>query len=420
MSGTSSGEGAGSVAQLDGSPRRRLYRGRDPARAVTIQDLRAMAHRRLPDFALEYLEGGAGDELALAGNLAAFRRWRFVPRALVDVTARVTGATLFGARLTLPLVVAPTGLNGLFRHRADSLLAAAAAEAGIPFAQSTMSNDKVEEVAAAAPGLRHWFQLYVIDPPEITEHLIAAAERAGCEALVITTDAQSYGQRDWEEREHLERAWRGPRLVLDALSHPRWLLATLARHGMPRFGNLVDWLPRDRRGLFESADWIRARMDKGLSWEKVARIRDRWPRRLLLKGLLAPEDVVRAADSGADGAIVSNHGGRQLGASATPLDQLPAARAAIGKRLALLIDGGIRSGADIAKALALGADAVLVGRAPLYGVAAAGRAGAARALEILRDEFALTLALLGCPRADELTPDLLVRAAAPEPVAARD
>ena len=401
---------ADSPAQLGGSPRRRLYRGRNPARAISIADLRAMAHRRLPRFALEYLEAGAGDEIALAGNLEAFRRRRFLPRALVDDSARDPSCALFGERLPMPLIVAPTGLNGVFRDRADALLAAAAAKMGIVFAQSSMSNLSVAEVAAAAPGLRHWFQLYAIDPWEITERLVDRAEAAGCEALIVTTDAQYYGKRDWDEREHRRHAGLRLAAIADALLHPAWLVTTLARHGMPRFANFLPWLPPGKKGLFESAFWIRDHMDKGLDWEKAARLRDRWKRRLLIKGVLRAEDVARAAAIGADGVILSNHGARQLDSCVAPLDMVPAAREAAGNRLAVLVDGGVRSGGDIAMALAMGADAVLAGRAPLYGLAAAGEAGAARALEILRDEFDLTLGLLGCPRARDLDPSFLAPA----------
>lgn len=196
--------------------------------------------------------------------------------------------------------------------------------------------------------------------------------------------------------------------ILDAALHPRWLAATLLPHGMPRFENVLPWLPDNERGLFESAFWIRGNLDKGLNWDRVSRIRDRWKGPLLVKGLLRADDVARAAEIGANGVVISNHGGRQLDWSAAPLDVLPEARAAAGDRMAVLVDGGVRSGGDMAKAIALGADALLVGRAVLYGVAAAGQAGAERALQILRDEFDLTLGLLGCASASDLTRDFLV------------
>ncbi len=402
---------AHSPAQLGDSPPRRLYHGHDPARAITIADLRAMAHRFLPDFALGYLEGGAEEEETLARNLAALAAWRFLPRALVDVSRRDLATTLFGRTMALPLVIAPTGLNGLFRAGADRMLAAAAAEAGIPFTQSTMSNMAMEAVGAGLD-LRHWWQLYVFGwDASVPQRLIARAERAGCEALVVTIDAQIFGDRAWSAH-HFTRpghlAWNA---VLEAGLHPRWLAATMLRYrGMPVFENIVEFVPEDHREFYDSAFWVRGQMDKGLDWDGIARIRALWPRRLLIKGLLRPEDVVRAAEAGADGVVLSNHGGRQLDSTISPLDALPEARRRLGdRRLAILVDGGVRHGSDVLKALALGADAVQIGRAALYGVAAAGKAGVARAIAILREEMDRTLGLMGVASVADLGPDLLTR-----------
>lgn len=369
-----------------------------------------MAHRRLPRFALEYLEGGAEEEAALEGNVEALRRWKFLPRALRDVSCRDTGTSLFGARLPLPAIVAPTGLNGIFTADADRKLSEAAAAAGLPFVQSTMSNASIEDIARV-PGLAHWFQLYVLQPWEITQDLIDRADAAGCGALVLTTDAQVFGKRAWSSRNRSSPTRLTLSAALDAALHPRWFASTILRkRGLPQFENFTGCFPRDTTGFFERAFWIRDRLDTALSWDHVRRIREQWKRPLLIKGLLSPKDVARAADAGADGAILSNHGGRQLDWTAAPLDILPAARVAAAGRLALLVDGGVRTGSDILKAVALGADAVLVGRALLYGVAGAGRAGAVRALEILADETARTLALLGSPALDRVGPAFLVRA----------
>ncbi len=394
-------------------PARRFYDGADPARAVTIEDLRAMAHRRLPRFALEYLEGGAEEEAALARNLAALAEWRFAHRSLVDVSRCELSTELFGRRMALPIAVAPTGLNQLFWPHADTRLAEAAAEAGIPFAQSTMSNDPMAEVARV-PELRHWWQLYVFGPPEVRDTLIDRARDAGCEALIVTTDAQLYGNREWETRTKSGPGRLRWSARLDALQHPRWFASGLLSHGMPRFANVVDFVPKDRRRFFDSAHWIRSQMDRALSWATVERIRERWPGKLVIKGLLRVEDVVRAAEIGADAVALSNHGGRQLDWSVAPLDILPAARRAVGDRIAILADGGVRRGSDVVKMLALGADAVLVGRAALYGVAAAGRAGAARALAILREELERDLGLLGAASVAALDRSLLARSSDPD------
>lgn len=393
---------------LNGTPTRRLYAGRDLSRALTIADLRARAHRRLPRFALEYLEGGAEEEATLARNLYALEAWHFAPQALRDVAQRDLSTALFGRRIAMPVLVAPTGLNGVFRADADRLLAEAAAEAGVPFVQSTMSNMAVEEVAEA-PGLRHWWQLYVFGGRDVQEALIGRVERAGCEALVVTTDAQIYGNREWSRRLSYSPGRLAWSTKLDAALHPAWFATTLLPQGMPSFPNILNFVPEEKRGFFDSAFWTREQMDKALSWDDVARIRDLWPRRLLVKGLLRADDVERAVAVGADGVILSNHGGRQLDGAVSGMDVLPEARRIAGGRLTILADGGVRRGTDVLKALSLGADAVLVGRATLYGVAAAGREGAARALDILREEADRAMGLLGATSVRDLGPYLLAK-----------
>ncbi|MCD6675446.1 MAG: alpha-hydroxy-acid oxidizing protein [Burkholderiaceae bacterium] len=398
-----------SPAVLDGTPRRRLRASRDLSRAQTIEDLRAMAHARLPGFALEYLEGGSEEEAALARNLDAFAQWHFVPPVLVDVSQRDLSCELFGKPMSMPVAIAPTGLNALFRPHADTALAQAAADAGIPCAQSTMSNDRMEDIGRI-PGLRHWWQLYVFGPPSVCETLIGRAEAAGCEALIVTTGAQIYGNREWDRRNRLRSGNLDWRAEIDALRHPRWLASTILEHGLPRFENVLDFVPQDKRDFFDSAFWIRSQMDQALSWQTIARIRALWPRRLILKGLIGPRDAVRAVEAGVDALVLSNHGGRQLDWSASSLDVLPATRQAVGDAFPLLVDGGVRRGTDIVKALALGADAVLIGRAALYGVAAGGRRGVGRVLEILRDELQRDLGLLGVRSIAEVGPHLLLGA----------
>jgi (S)-mandelate dehydrogenase len=396
-----------SPAVLRDSPKRRFYSGSNRDRAVTVEDLRAMAHRRLPGFVVEYLEAGGEDEAALARNVAALAEWHFLHRSMVDVSRRDVSTRLFDRKMTIPLAVAPTGFNGLFWPHADLRLAEAAAEFGVPFAQSTMSNDLMSRVARV-PGLRYWWQLYVFGPPEVRNALISRARDNGCEALIVTVDAQIYGNREWHKR-----TMAGPTSLswsarFDALMHPRWLTAGILTHGMPSFENVVEFAPKDRRSLFKSAHWIRGQMDRALTWDTIARIRESWPRKLIIKGLLTVEDCVRAAEIGADAVAISNHGGRQLDWAVAPLDLLPAVRRAVGDRVTILVDGAMRRGTDVIKALALGADAVFAGRAVLYGVAAAGKNGARRALDILREEMLRDLGLLGVPSIAELSPRLLV------------
>lgn len=396
------------LAQMQGTPRRRYYTGAVPSRAIAISDLRARAHELMPRIALEYLEGGAEDEASMLRERRAFSDWRFMPRTLVDVSHRTLETQILGKPAAMPLIVGPTGLNGLFTHHADLALAGAAAEAGVPFVQSTMSNDAVEEVAKIE-GLRHWWQLYVFGGDEVWQQLLERVDRAGCEALVLTTNAQIFGNREWSKRTRATQSLPTLPTAIDAALHPRWLAKTLlAGGGLPQFENVIDFVPRNKRGMFESAHWIRSQQPTSLSWDTVARIRERWKKPFILKGILSEEDVHRAADSGIDAVVLSSHGGRQLDWTISPLDLLPTARKAAGDRMQIYLAGGVRRGTDMLKAMALGADAVLVGRAPLYGLCAYGERGVAHALAILKREAEESLGLLGADSAKALGRQVLV------------
>ena len=341
----------------------------------------------------------------------AFADWRFTPRTLVDVSHRTLQTQLLGKSAAMPLIVAPTGFNGLFMHHADLALAQAAAAAGVPFVQSTMSNDTVEAVAKVK-GLRHWWQLYVFGGDEVWQQLLERVDRAGCEALVLTTNTQIFGNREWDRRTRATKSLPTLSSTLDAALHPRWIATTLlAGGGLPEFKNVIEFVPKDRRGLFESAHWIRSQQPTSLSWDTVAKIRERWKKPFILKGILNLEDVHRAVDSGVDGIVLSTHGGRQLDWTVSPLDLLPAARDVIGDRIQLYVAGGVRRGTDLLKAMALGADAVMAGRAPLYGLCAYGERGVARALEILEREAEESLGLLGANSPQALDRQFLVPAA---------
>ncbi len=365
-----------------------------------------MAARRVPNFAFEYVEGGAEDELALARNRLAFDHWRFVPRTLVNTEGRHTRARLFGRELTMPLVVAPTGLNGMLTHRADFKLAAAAARAGVPFTLSTVSNARPDEIARDCGGTL-WMQLYWFRQIEIMQDVVRRAAEAGCEALVFTTDANVFGHREWDKRSYRRPGELTLRTLLDVGCHPRWLWDVMLPRGLPRFVNVADFFPPEARSARAGVTRIPALFGATIDWDDVARLRDLWKRKLVIKGVLDPADAERAVRLGCDGIVLTNHGGRQLDACVAPLEVLPEIARAVGQRTAILIDGGIRRGSDVAKAIALGAHAVMIGRATLYGVAAGGEAGASHAIEILRSELDRVLGQLGCRSIDELGPEML-------------
>ena len=370
--------------------------------AIAIEDLRGMARKRVPRFVFDFVEGGAEDEVTLAANRRSFERLRFRPHTLAGVAERSLGATILGAPSALPAIAAPVGLLGLVRRHGDLELARAAAAGGIPFTLSTSSMDSLEDVARAAPG-RLWFQCYVFAERSVSEGLIRRAADAGFEALVITSDFPVSGKRERDLRSGLRpdgRLTLGTQL--DILMHPRWLL-TVGTH-RPRFAVVERGLGAGRN----AATFLPAKMfDPSLCWDDLRRFRDLWKGKLLLKGVLRADDAARAVACGVDGVILSNHGGRQLDGAVSGMDALPEVVQEIGGRASILVDGGVRRGGDIAKALALGAEGVLLGRALAYGLAAGGSPGAARALEILRDEFDRTLALLGCRTPADLTGDLI-------------
>jgi len=373
---------------------RKYYTGSDFRRAFSIDELRAIASRAVPDFAFEYVEGGSEDERALHWNRGALDAIRLIPNTLVDTSARHQRISLFGKESSSPLVIGPTGLNGMLRYRADVALARAAAAAGIPFTLSTVSNVRLEDVAEHAGG-RLWMQLYVLHDRAAARDIISRAERAGYEALVFTTDANVFGYREWDRRNYRAPGKLTLRNMFDVALHPRWMLDVLS-HGIPWFDNLVDFMPPEARSARTGVAYFHKLFAPDISWDDVAWLREAWPHKLLIKGVLSVNDAQRAADAGCDGIILSNHGGRQLDTCVAPIEVLPAIAQAVGERLTVIVDSGFRRGGDVVKAIALGAHAVMLGRATLYGLAAGGEAGVSHALQILMSEIDRTLGQLGC------------------------
>ncbi len=356
----------------------------------------------------DFMAGGAQDELGLQANRDAYRQWKFVPRRLVDLRRVAPDTTVLGRPAAFPAVVAPTGLNSMYWPRGDLALARAAQHHGIPFSLSTASSLSLEEVARQAGG-RMWFQLYVVERA-LAHSLVERAKQAGYECLIVTVDVVANGKRERDMRNRFALPVRHrPRTLWEGVSHPGWSLRYL-RHGMPVLGNFNT--PEAQTGAARAALLSRS-MDAGFDWEALDIVRRQWPGKMLVKGVLHPEDVQRCQAMGLDGVVLSNHGGRQLDDSRTALETLAELPEMPG--FEILVDGGIRRGSDIAKAVALGARAVMVGRAALYGLASAGEAGVRHALEILAREYQDTLTQLGCPDTARLNKQYLHRAGHPMP-----
>ena len=385
---------------------RKYYSGKDYRRAHAIDELHAIARRRVPNFALEYVEGGAEDEASLNWNRKALQSIRFIPNTLVDTSERHQGINLFGTATNSPLIIAPTGLNGMLHHRADVALARAAAQHNIPFSLSTVANVRLEEVAREAGG-RLWMQLYVMSDRTIAKDIVARADKAGYEALVFTSDANVFGNREWDKRNYRAPAKLTLRNMLDVARYPRWLFNVLIPHGIPRFENIVDFMPPEARSASGGVAVFPKLFAPNICWEDVEWLREIWPRKLIIKGVLNVADAQRATELGCDGIIVSNHGGRQLDSCISPIEALPNIVESVGEHITIIVDSGFRRGTDIIKAMALGAHSVMIGRATLYGLAAGGEAGVNHALTILTTEIDRAMGQLGCRSFADVGPHLL-------------
>ena len=378
---------------------------RTVAGCYSIEDLRQLARRRLPRSIFDFYDGGAEDEETLRSNLEAFRRLRLAPHVLVDVSAASTATTLLGQPAGLPMAIGPTGAAGFGWRDADLHLARAAQKHGIPFTLSSSGTASIEAVAKASSG-RLWFQAYVLKNQPFFWKLIERAEAASFEALVITVDLSVGGKRERDFHNQFSVPFRPtPRNMLDFALHPRWSLDIL-RRGIPAFENLRG-MELEAKSATAIASSVGRSYDPAFDWSRLAQVRDRWPRKLIVKGVSRGDDARRLAEMGCDAIVVSNHGGRQLDGAVATLDALPEVLEGVAGRVPVLLDGGIRRGSDVAKALALGAHAVLLGRATLFGAVAGGGPGAEKALHILRDELIRTMQLCGSVGPGELSRDLL-------------
>ena len=375
-----------------------------------VADYRELARRRAPNILFQYLEAGSYAQTTLRRNIADMEQIMLRQRVMRDVATLSLETELFGEKLAMPLVLAPIGMGGMYASRGEIQAARAAEAAGVPFCLSTLSICGVDEVAASVER-PIWFQLYMTKDRGFMESVLVRAAAAGCKVLVFTVDLPVPGARysdvrtrltgDLGFRTGLGRAW-------DGLTHPQWT-ADLFLHGRPHtFGNVASAIPKSKSNKDYWA-WVRQNFDASVTWADLAWVRERWAGPIVIKGVLDVEDAREAVQAGADGLIVSNHGGRQLDSASSTIAALPAIAEAVGDKLTVLMDGGVRSGLDVLKAVSLGAKGVLVGRAWAYALAARGGRGVSEVLTLLRRELATAMALTGCTDVKDAGPDLLLR-----------
>ncbi|MEO5586927.1 MAG: alpha-hydroxy acid oxidase [Novosphingobium sp.] len=376
--------------------------------AWNIDDLRDQAKRRLPRAIFEFIERGSENEYLLAHNQAALERIRMVPRTLRDVTARDPSIALFGRTLAVPLAIAPTGTADLLCHGGESCIAAAAAEAGIPFTLATSSTTSMDRIAAITRATGFWMQMYLWERRDLSWQVVERAAALDAEALILTVDTPVWPNREFNKRNGMANPIRPSlRLARDFALRPSWLVRVIGRYmlthgGLPKFANYPSEIGGSVAGPVN-----RVTNSASVDWEDVKELRRRWPNKLILKGILSKEDAVLAADHGVDAVVVSNHGARNFDVAPASIEVLPEVVDAVGHRITVMFDGGIRRGSDVLKAMASGAHVVLIGRATLYGAAAGGQPGAGRALAILKEEIGTAMAMLGVNSVAELNRDCL-------------
>lgn len=372
---------------------------------TNVEDLRQLAKRKVPKAIFEYIDHGSYDQLSLKANRKDLDTVRFRQRVLIDADNRSLATTMLGEKVSMPIAIAPTGLTGLMHGNGEMLAAKAAEAAGIRYTLSTMSICSIEDVRSATKA-PFWFQLYVFKDRGFSESVIERAKDAGCSALFLTVDLPMRGQRHCDIKNGLQVPPRlTARNAFDIVTKPRWLAGVLMGR-RKSFGN-VDHYLKNKGGIWAAGRWGGDNFDRSLSWDDVNWIRKLWPGKLVLKGILDPEDAKRAAAMGVDGIVVSNHGGRQLDGTPGTATVLPRIADAVRDRLEVLFDGGVRSGQDVLKALALGAHGCLIGRAYLYGLAAMGEAGVAKAISLIAEELKVGMSLTGVRDVADISRDIL-------------
>ncbi len=378
---------------------------------VTVADFRTLARRRLPRFLFDYIDGGANDEDTMAANVSDFRNYRLVQRVMHDVSGVDTRTTLAGTESAMPLALAPVGMAGLFARRGEVMGARAAEQAGIPFTLSTLGICPPEEIrqATARP---FWFQLYMMRDRDLVQRLLERIQRTGCDTLVFTVDLAVAGMRLRDFRNGMVRAdWRSDVSKLAQLvTSPRWAWE-VGIHGRPhQFGSVSEAVsnPNDLELVKQFVD---SQFDPSVTWDDIAWLRSIWKGKIIIKGIMEADDARAAVDTGADGVVVSNHGGRQLDGVASSISKLGAVAAAVGTRTEVYLDGGVRSGIDVLKAVALGASGVLIGRPWVFATAGAGEAGLTALLDVFQREIATGMALMGVNSIAEITPEMIEAAA---------
>ena len=371
-----------------------------------MADLRAIARRRLPRGVFDYIDGGAEDELALRSNSDAYRRVTFRPRVLRDVTEVDTSSTLLGKPLAYPLVLAPTGFTRIADAAGELAVARAAQRAGLPYTLSTLGTRSIEEVAAVSSG-RLWFQVYVWKDRGLVADMVGRAAESGYEALCLTVDTAVFGKRERDVRRGFTLPPKlGLSTLLDGIIHPGWTWQFLTNDPIV-FANVAGRSVGEGGETVALARYVSSEFDPGVSWSDVEWLRARWNGPIVIKGIQTVDDARIAADEGLDAISISNHGGRQLDSAPVPLEVLPSVVDAVGDRIEIICDGGVRRGSDIVKALALGATACMAGRAYLYGLGAAGEAGVDHVLDLFAGDIKRTMALLGCRTVKELDRELV-------------